>query len=194
VVCQSISVVKPHEESADGSGRSSKREKPSRFRQSYDAHRKQTNHNHQPNWMARPKPRSVVAERNNLRGIRQVVRTRLNSSVVNAHHSRLHSIEGIHLKNVYGKNLARSGTARTLGRDGPSLRRRGYVVFQLFWLRLLAVALIVAIVEPVRGEEPTSDVLSGTRQRHSHEYIKSSYAFFLLVSRTAQASVTASTQ
>jgi hypothetical protein len=45
------------------------------------------------------------------------------------------------------------------------------------WVQLLAVAVIVAIVAPVRGQVPTSGALSGTRPRHWHKYSNSSCGF-----------------
>jgi len=99
VARQSLSAAKPHKESAHDSGRNGECEKPPGFWQSYETHKKQTNYNHQSNWMASPKPRSVVAERNNLRGVRQVVRSLLNGPVMNIH-------GGYTLNNVYASDAS----------------------------------------------------------------------------------------
>jgi len=92
-------VAKPHEESAASSGRNGEREKPPSFRQPNETHKKEPNYNHQSNWMAGPEPTSVIAERNNLRGMRQTVRSLLNSPVMNIHCGRT-------LNNVYASEAS----------------------------------------------------------------------------------------
>ena len=84
-VRQSVSVMKPHEEPADSSGRNGEGEKPPGFGQSYEPHEKQTNDNDQSNRMSSQKSASVVAEWNDFRGMRQVVRILLNGTVTNTH-------------------------------------------------------------------------------------------------------------
>ena len=59
-----LSVTKPEEESPDASQKNSTCEKPARFRQCEQAHKKHSDHNDQPDWVARVKARTAAAERN----------------------------------------------------------------------------------------------------------------------------------
>jgi hypothetical protein len=59
-----LSVTKPEEESPDASQKNSTCEKPARFRQCDQADKKHSDHNDQPDRVARVKPCTAAAERN----------------------------------------------------------------------------------------------------------------------------------
>jgi hypothetical protein len=59
-----LSVTKPEEVSPDASHKNSTCEKPARFRQCEQAHKKHSDHNDQPDWVARVKACTAAAERN----------------------------------------------------------------------------------------------------------------------------------
>jgi hypothetical protein len=85
VGCQSVSVVKPHQNSADNSRGYGQREEPPGFRQTDNTHREQTDGNKQPNRMAGPESSAVISKRNEFSGRREVARILLKGYVTDGH-------------------------------------------------------------------------------------------------------------